>query len=292
MAHNPLHEYVLRHGEEETARRLTQALGREISLHAVRLNKGANPKRRPPIVWLHALGLDTRYGGSSDNPPPKPVPGLSRQPLSTDPLPPLPSEEDPPAERMGGADTSDGDVGAQRAAEEAPKPPEDADFQLPDRRAGALIYGGARERIASLHVFAGSAIATASDADGFEHDRGIGGGVAKLWTDKSDQLAEAWIAWAEEGNRFAQSFCRLMQSGGAGGSLALGYAALLGGTAYILGHMPDNEATRVLYGRYASYRTVVPAPDRDQEQRRAGDNGAAPAGSEDQLDDATAPAGF
>jgi hypothetical protein len=81
--------------------------------------------------------------------------------------------------------------------------------------------------------------------------------------------------------------------------LALGYATLLGGTMYIMGTMPDNEATRVIYGRYAKYRTVVPADTSGQERPAGGrggrrgaeapgappaqDNGASPEGAADVL---------
>lgn len=174
----------------------------------------------------------------------------------------------------------------QRAAETPPRPPEGARLLPPP----AAITAQAAERIAALHVFAGSSIATAADPVGFQNGTGEGGGIAALWTDKSSEIAAAWIAWAEEGNKFAQSFVRLMGTGGAGGNLVLGYAALLGGTAYILGHLPDNDATRLVYGRYSRFRTVRPEPPADEAD--AAERPADPSwGQSDGTGNGTAPPG-
>lgn len=171
-----------------------------------------------------------------------------------------------------------------RRSEVPPRQPADAKL-APSPLAITLQ---AKERIEALHVFAGSSIATAADPVGFQNGTGPGGGVAAIWADKSGEIAQAWIAWAEEGNRFAQSFVRLMGTGGAGGNLILGYAALLGGTAYILGQLPDNDATRLVYGRYSRFRTDPhPGTTGDEAgaaaERGGRDNGAAPPGSTDSL---------
>lgn len=292
---NPLKDYVARYGEEETARRLTQVLGKPIRPAIVRINANVTT-RRPPVTWLAALGLDTSKGGSSQTPPARPVRGMPRQPLPPESIASLPGEE-PNEEEPPRADGATAAGGPSRSTEHDPTPPDDADWKIPTQTGAGLVQAAAKERIAALHVFAGSAIATAADADGFENDRGVGGGIAKLWADRSNDIAEAWISWAEEGNRFAASFVKLMASGGAGGSLALGYAALLGGTAYIMGTMPDNEATKVLYGRYTRYRTVtadeaVGQPDpADERARAAASNGSPVDGSDDHVGSPSVSAG-
>jgi hypothetical protein len=251
-------EYREANTPERTAETLSALLGEEITRERV-MSYGR--KKEPPKAWREALGLEAALEDAES--------GWSQ------------GSGEPPSEEG-------------RRAETPPRKPADAIIAKPP----LSLTAQAKERIAALHVFAGASVASFADADGFEHDRGVGGGVAKLWTDRSEPIAEAWIAWAEEGNKFAQSFVRLMGTGGAGGTLALGYATLLGGTMYIMGTMPDNEATRVIYGRYAKYRTVVPADSSGQakpaEPRRrrgaeapgaapAQDNGASPEGAADIL---------
>lgn len=238
-------------GPDQAAAILTRELGKPIDRNKV---QRFGRVRMPPKAWQAALGLA------------EPDPGYV-----------LPSAVS--------GDESEPSEPTERRAELPPRQPADAKL-APSPQA---ITAQARERIKALHVFVGSSVATAADPVGFQNGTGVGGGVAALWTDKSDEIAAAWVAWAEEGNRFAQSFVRLMGTGGAGGNLVIGYAALLGGTAYILGHLPDNDATRLIYGRYSRYR---PADERPADESGAGDdggqghgagNGTAPAGSIDSL---------
>lgn len=249
---NPLGSLLERREAEDVAAELNAKLGKKITPHMVK--SWAHPSRSgPPKAWADALGLQ---------PPPPSVAAATPE------------------------DRTDNEPSG-RHSETPPRRPPDATIAP----TAFQVQAAAQERIAALHVFAGSAVATAFDADGFEHDRGVGGGIGLLWKDKADPIAQAWIAWANEGNRFAQAFVKLMQSGGAGGDLVLGYVALLGGTAYILGHLPDNEATRLVYGRYGKYRTVTP-DDAEPAQQRHGGNGAAPAGAADPLGDVAFAAGI
>ena len=248
------YRYKSEHGVTETARRLSELLGQEIPAKRV----GRVGKTAPvPKAWRQALALDDEQTFEQ----------VFGSPPGEEPEP-----EAPPSERK---------------AEQPPRPPAGTKLQPPTLQ----VMQQAKERIEALHVFAGSSIATAADADGFQNGTGPGGGIAALWADKSGEIAAAWIAWAEEGNRFAQSFVRLMGTGGAGGNLVIGYAALLGGTAYILGQLPDNDATRLVYGRYSRYRAVVPTPgDTAGAADAAGDNGAAPVSSPDSLVGTAGPA--
>lgn len=240
---------------ESIAEELTRKLDRRISVE--RVKGAAQPARSVPKSWAAALGLEA---------------GAASAPV--DPPPTWGSGDDGPA----GPDPAAGGEG--RRQEQPPKKPDDAKLApVP-----ALITATAQKRIAELHVFAGAAVAVAVDPQGFETDTGPGGGIGAIWKDKADPIAEAWVRWAQEGNKFAASFVRLMSTGGAGGELLLGYAALLGGTAYIIGQMPDNEATRAVYGRYTKYRRPDPVPGSRPDERPAGDGDGAPAsGSADSL---------
>ncbi len=240
---------------------MTRLLGREIKPETVQSYRSSG--RRLPKSWAAAVGV-------------------AEQPSATSPSASVGSAtgEGPPS-------PVDGEG---RRSEQPPKKPADAKLAP----TAAMLTGVAKQRIAELHVFAGAGVATLVDADGFNNDTGVGAGIGLLWKDKADPIAEAWIKWAEEGNKFAQSFVRLMSTGGAGGELVLGYAALLGGTAYLLGHIPDNEVTRFAYGRYSQYRVVVPEPRpaADDGGDTAdfggfGGNGAASAGAGDPLGTAT-----
>lgn len=235
---------------QQIADDLSEILGRPYSAKTIQNYIG---KRPPPKIVSAALGL----------------------PPSSDPS--TPGNSPDAADQPGGSVPPGGPEG--RRAEVPPKP-------LPDSKIAPTplaLQTIAKERIAALHVFAGASIATAVDADGFQNDRGVGGGVALVWKDKADPIAEAWVKWANEGNKFAQAFVRLLATGGSGGELLMGYAMLLGGTAYIMGHLPDNEATRFGFARYSKYRTVdveppagSPAPGQAEQKGGAGRAGPRP----------------
>lgn len=250
-----LAEYVAEYGEEQAAADLSERLGKKITPNTVRLWKS----RAAPEAWREALGLD-------DSTPEAHV--------------------EPPSFESGTASGSDSPQGRQ--AETPPRP-------LPGAKLAPTsleIASAARERIAALHVFAGTSVAALVDSEGMENDRGVGGGITKLWTDKADPIAEAWLAWAREGNKFAQAFVRLMATGGAGGDLLLGYVTLLGGTAYIMGQLPDNEATRVVYGRYSRYRTIRVEPEPADRDEEPVEPGAGPDGAGDFMGTAFRPPGL
>ena len=222
-------EFVDEQGGPEQVRGLLSGLfERDVKLEEVRrYYRGTRPA---PKKWIRALGLEESPSALS------------------------------PDDDGAAADAAAEGPAAARQAETPPKRPAGAETIIP--RPSLSLAQQAKERISALHVFAGASLAVAVDAKGFDEDKGTGGGIAAIWKDKADPIAEAWVAWAEEGNRFAAAFVRMMGTGGAGGDLAIGYAALLGGTAYVMGQLPDNEATRVVYGRYAQFRVVPAKPAR------------------------------
>lgn len=216
----------------DLAAELTRRLGKKVTARQVGNYMGARPA---PKAWYRALGL------------PAPTAGTPEEPLAPAGDPPSFSDDSTPG--------AAGEGGGRRA-EVPPKPLEDSKFAPTP----AALQTVAKDRIAGLHQTLGAALAMGKDLDGFEHDRGVGGGIAAIWKDKSEPIADAWIAWANEGNRFAQAVVRTLSLGGAGGELALGYATLALGTAYIIGAAPENELTRGVYGRYARYRIVPSEP--------------------------------
>lgn len=242
-----LREYVERFGEDRVAAELTEKLGRPITPHGV---LGQSARKKPPKAWAEALGVDD--GGTAD---------------SHSPAAPPDSEPDTPGE------------GPARRTEVPPRKPAEAAFAAPPVYLNTI----AKERLVQIHKFAGGSVAMAADAKGFQEGTGAGGGIAQLWSDKAEPIADAWIAWANEGNKFAQSVVRTLSVGGAGGELVMGYLMLLGGTAYVLGHLPDNGITNGIYGRYSQYRVVVPEPADSSGQENGQRPGADPFGAGDLL---------
>lgn len=255
-----LGEYVAEHGHEAVADELTRRLGKPITPHGVRMWAS---RSTVPKAWAEALGLEAE----SFSPP-----------------------RDPSAAASPFEDSSEG-----RQHEQPPKAPPGAGFVAPPVPP-TPFRDVARRNIAATYNFVGAGLATAVDAPGFEANRGVGGGIGAVWSHGSDPVAAAWIAWADEGNKFAQSVVRLMSAGGAGAEVVMCHLALLGGTAYVMGNLPDNEATRIPFGKYRRYRAEADAQARAAAERAAephgepSANGAAGAGAEDLLGGAVPPA--
>lgn len=260
------YRYKEEHGPDEVAAQLSEALGRPVTREYV---QSVGRRKQPPKAWRRALGLED------------------------DPVIEAHTDGDEPDPTGRGAAQTDGNQGgAGRASEQPPQAPDGTRFTVPDSP-GMLAKPSAQQNIAALHKMLGAGVAVAVDPDGFQNDKGVGGGVAALWDDRADAIAEAWIAWAEEGNRFAQTVVRYASMGGAGGQLATGYFMLLLGTAYIMGQAPDNQLTRGIYGKYDRYRTVVPKPEPADAGEGAGSsNGAGPESAGDAVDDASFPPRF
>lgn len=136
-----------------------------------------------------------------------------------------------------GGPSSDG-LGRRRRDESAPKRP---------REAPVVIEAGAQKRIAGAYKFAGAALAAGSRSDG----------VAAVWSDSSDKIAELWIAAAQE-NPWAARFVNMMSAGGPMGDLAAGHLYLAGATLYVLGAgIPGGDA---IFAKYSRYRPVDVRP--------------------------------
>lgn len=125
------------------------------------------------------------------------------------------------------------------------------DEKPPRRPAGAkeavLVGPGASKRIAGAYRFVGAALAAGAGSEG----------VAEVWGDQADTIAELWVQAAED-NPWAARFVNLMQAGGTTGDLAAAHLYLAGATFYVLGAgIPGGDAIFAKYTRHR--RIVVPA---------------------------------
>ena len=131
--------------------------------------------------------------------------------------------------------------------------------QRPDEAAIAILdSAGARKRISGAYKFAGAALAAGSGSQG----------VAHVWGDQSDRIADLWLEAAQD-NPWAARFVNVMQAGGPMGDLAAGHLYLVGATLYVLGAgIPGGDA---IFAKYSRYRPPVrPGPG-----QAAAANGAA-----------------
>ena len=129
-------------------------------------------------------------------------------------------------------------LGGGRAHDIAPGRPKDAPI---------VLEPGARKRIAGAYKFLGAALATGSGNEG----------VAVVWGDQADSIAQLWIDAAAD-NPWAARFVNMMSAGGSAGDLAAGHLYLAGATLYVLGaQIPAGET---LFPRYSRYRPVVAEP--------------------------------
>ena len=148
-------------------------------------------------------------------------------------------ELQPPPRRESGGGLS----GEGRRREDSPVRPQGAPI---------VLEAGAKDRIAGAYRFVGGMLGT-----GVAQTRGTqaGNGVAAVWTDSADKIAECWIKAAET-NPWAARFVNAMSAGGPMGDLAGVHLYLAGGTAYVLGAgLPD-----AVFAKYSRYRTVEVKP--------------------------------
>lgn len=107
-----------------------------------------------------------------------------------------------------------------------------------------ILEAGARKRISGAYKFAGAALAAGSGSEG----------VAVVWSDSSDKIADLWLAAAQE-NPWAARFVNMMSAGGPAGDLAAGHLYLAGATLYVLGAaIPGGDS---IFPKYSRYRPVV-----------------------------------
>lgn len=158
---------------------------------------------------------------------------------------------------LGLDDTSSAEDAPPRARKEtAPRRPAEAKITIED-------LSGARKRIAGVYKFAGAALAAGSGSEG----------VAEVWKDQADPIAQLWIEAAED-NPWAAKFVNLMQAGGSVGDLAASHLYLAGATLYVLGAaIPAGDA---IFAKYQRHRTVVVQPKPEPAgAEKAGENGHA-----------------
>lgn len=165
----------------------------------------------------------------------------------SEPITPEPGSDEPPSAGTDG----------QRARREAPpRRPREARIEI--------VEPGARKRIAGAYKFAGAALAAGAGSNG----------VAEVWADQADPIAELWIAAAQD-NPWAARFVNMMSAGGAGGDLAAAHLYLVGATFYVLGAgIPGGDA---IFAKYSRHRPpAVPKPEPKQNGTQP-DGDAAPA---------------
>lgn len=159
----------------------------------------------------------------------------------------------PPRRRMtsddgdagGDQSASLGETGGRRRQESAPRRPEGA---------AIVLEAGAQKRIAGAYKFAGAALAAGAGSQG----------VAHVWADSSDKIAELWIEAAKE-NPWAARFVNMMSAGGPMGDLAAGHLYLAGATLYVLGAgIPGGDA---VFAKYSRFRPVDVRPSANGSQR-------------------------
>jgi hypothetical protein len=157
--------------------------------------------------------------------------------------------EDPVAPPTGEGDGVDppGRKGSRRR-EDPPARPKDAAIQV--------VEAGAAKRIAGAYRFAGAALAAGSGSQG----------VAYVWDDSADKIAELWLQAAQE-NPWAARFVNVMQAGGPMGDLAAGHLYLAGATLYVLGAgIPGGDA---IFAKYSRHRPVARPPAESNGAREA-----------------------
>jgi hypothetical protein len=151
---------------------------------------------------------------------------------------------------------ADSDAGTAGRAREKDPPRRPAEAQI-------VIEAGAGKRIAGAYRFLGAALAAGSGSQG----------VAYVWDDNADSIAELWLKAAEE-NPWAARFVTMMQAGGPMGDLAAGHLYLAGATLYVLGAgIPAGDALFAKYSRHRPARPVDAA-----ENGHGGPDGAAVSG--------------
>lgn len=171
----------------------------------------------------------------------------------SDPLPPLGSDaQGSPGE---GAD------GQSERRETPPRRPAEARIEI--------VQPGAKKRIAGAYKFAGAALAAGAGS----------AGVAEVWADQADPIAQLWIDAAAD-NPWAARFVNMMNAGGAGGDLAAAHLYLIGASFYVLGAgIPGGDAIFAKYARHRPPERPKPAAGAAEPERNGkpeGDAVAAP----------------
>lgn len=152
---------------------------------------------------------------------------------------------------------SDPDSPEDQRREQPPRRPAEAKVTLPQ------VTGGAKKRISGAYKFAGAALAAGSGNEG----------VAVVWGDQSDAIADLWCQAAEE-SPWAAKFVNVMQAGGTVGDLAAAHLYMIGATLYVLGAgIPGGDA---IWPKYQKHRIVT------QPAAEPSTNGAAAEPSADQ----------
>lgn len=160
----------------------------------------------------------------------------------------------PGSEQVPPGGEPDGQAGRREAP---PRRPREARIEI--------IEPGARKRIAGAYKFAGAALAAGAGSNG----------VAEVWADQADPIAELWIAAAAD-NPWAARFVNMMSAGGAGGDLAAAHLYLVGATFYVLGAgIPGGDAIFAKYSRHRPPERPVAAAEPEPEPERDGAQAAA-----------------
>lgn len=172
-------------------------------------------------------------------------------------------EEASPTNPGGAGAAPDDQAASKGRREQAPKRPKEAAIQV--------VEAGAGKRIAGAYKFAGAALAAGSGSQG----------VAIVWSDQSDAIADLWLEAAKE-NPWAARFVNMMQAGGVTGDLAAAHLYLAGATLYVLGAgIPGGDA---IFAKYSAHRPVVKPPAARPAGPAAGANGSAAAGDEPRVE--------
>lgn len=149
---------------------------------------------------------------------------------------------EPPVEEADGARESRG-----RTHELPPQRPKNAPVQplaLPE---------GSGKRIAGLYRGGGSLLAMQVRRT---HGENAGQGVAQVFSDQADPIAQLWLQAAEENPAIAR-FVNTINGGGVAGDLILAHVVLAGALIYILGAPLPHAA----FPKYSRYRVIVPPDD-------------------------------
>lgn len=167
--------------------------------------------------------------------------------------------EDPAVTDMGG-----GTSGAREPAGGDAAPRGRAHEQPPQRPSGAKIEPlaipqGSGKRIAGLYRGGGAMLAMQTRRT---HGDNAGQGIASVFDDNADKIAELWLKAAEESPQIAK-IVNAVNSGGVAGDLVLAHVVLAASVVYILGApLPD-----AAFSKYSRYRVVVPAKPAAEPER-------------------------
>jgi hypothetical protein len=145
----------------------------------------------------------------------------------------------------GGTTAAPGDdePASSRRRETPPKRPSEAAIEVVDS-------AGAKKRIAWAYKFVGSGLAAGSGS----------AGVAHVWADQADGLAQMWLDAAKE-NPWAAKVVGAASAGGPMGELVAAHVYLAGASAYVLGAgIPGGDAVFAKYSKYRPPVVVGPKP--------------------------------